>query len=170
MRDKALSNGMKLAVILLCLMVIAFLYNEWTIRAATSASSTPGSIDDPLVTKSYVDQLLAGGAVGGGAGAATGIKTEVVIIQPGEVLLAKAGAQVVLRAGKGVAYSSDGNGISDVTDGKDILSGQPVANNHLLIFPRDGRGVMPDPKANAPLTVLVMGSYEIAAAPKSNGS
>jgi len=133
-------------------------------------SSKPGSIDDPLVTKSYVDQLLAGGGAGGGSGAAAGIKTEVVIINPGEVLLAKAGTQFVLRAGKGVAYSSDANGISDVTDGKDILSGQPVANNHLLIFPRDGRGVMPDPKANAPLTVLVIGSYEIAAAPSSSGS
>lgn len=133
-------------------------------------SAKPGSIDDPLVTKSYVDKLLAQGGAGGEQGAAQGIKTEVVIVNPGEVLLAKAGSQFVLRAGKGVAYSPDANGISDVTDGKDILSGQPVANNHLLIFPRDGRGVMPDPKANARLTVLVIGGYEIAAAPSSNGS
>ena len=135
-------------------------------------SAKPGSIDDPLVTKSYVDSLLAGGgaAIGGSRAPAAGIKTEVVTVNPGELLLAKAGAQFVPRAGKGVAYSSDANGISDVTDGKDILSGQPVTNNHLLIFPRDGRGVMPDPNANGPLTVLVMGEYEIAAAPKSSGS
>jgi len=128
------------------------------------------SIDDPLVTKSYVDNLLAQGGNGGGQGAAQGIKTEVVTVNPGEVLIAKAGAQFVLRAGKGVAYSSDANGISDVTDGKDIKSGEPVANNHLLIFPRDGRGVMPDPQAKAALTVLVIGGYEIAAAPSSSGS
>ena len=127
-------------------------------------SAKPGSIDDPLVTKSYVDKLLAEGGNGGGQGTATGIKTEVVVINPGEVLLAKPGAQFVLRAGKGVAYSADANGISDVTDGKDIKSGQPVANNHLLIFPREGRGVMPDPKSNTKLTVLVIGGYEIAAA------
>jgi hypothetical protein len=132
-------------------------------------SAKPGSIDDPLVTKSYVDKLLAQGGAGG-QGAAQGIRTEIVTVNPGEVLLAKAGAQFVLRAGKGVAYSPDANGISDVTDGKDIMSGQPVANNHLLIFPRDGRGVTPDPKANAPLTVLVIGGYEIAAAPSSSGS
>lgn len=133
-------------------------------------SSKPGTIDDPLVTKSYVDKLLAEGGGGGGQGTAIGIKTEVVTVNPGEVLLAKAGAQFVLRAGKGVAYSSDANGISDVTDGKDIKSGQPVKNNHLLIFPRDGRGVMPDPKTGRSLTVLVMGGYEIAAAPSAGGS
>mgnify|MGYP001188944871 FL=1 len=135
-------------------------------------SAKPGSIDDPLVTKSYVDSLLAGGGVqtGGGRGAASGIEAKVVVVNPGSVLMAKSGAMIIPRAGKGVAYSSDANGISDVTDGKDILSGQPVTNNHLLIFPRDGRGVMPDPNANGPLTVLVMGEYEIAAAPKSSGS
>ena len=135
-------------------------------------SAKPGSIDDPLVTKSYVDNLLAGGGVPitGGQSAAAGIKTEVVTVNPGSVLLVKAGAMIVPRAGKGVVYSTDANGISDVTDGKDILSGQPVENNHLLISPRDGRGVMPDPKAGSRLTVLVMGEYEIAAAPSSNGS
>lgn len=137
-------------------------------RADTKADSVkPGSIDDPVVTKSYVDRLLAGGGAGG-QGTAQGIQTEVVIIKPGEVLLAKAGAQFVVRAGRAVAYSSDENGISDVTDGKDIKSGQPVANNHLLIFPRDGRGVMPDPNSAA-LTVLVMGGYEITAAPRTEG-
>jgi hypothetical protein len=154
-----------LSIVMVAAAVMIYAHSD-----SRADSSKPGSIDDPLVTKSYVDQLLAGGGAGGGSGAAAGIKTEVVIINPGEVLLAKAGTQFVLRAGKGVAYSSDANGISDVTDGKDILSGQPVANNHLLIFPRDGRGVMPDPKANAPLTVLVMGNYEIAAAPSSSGS
>ena len=134
-------------------------------------SAKPGSIDDPLVTKSYVDQLLAErGISGGGQTAPAGVKTEVVVVDPGKVLLAKQGAQFVLRAGKGVAYSPDANGISDVTDGKDILNGKPVANNHLLIFPREGRGVMPDPKTDSRLTVLVIGGYEIAAAPKAGGS
>jgi hypothetical protein len=159
-----------LSKILGLILVMGIAFWLGTTFNSQADSAKPGSVDDPLVTKSYVDKLLAQGGAGGGQGAAAGIQTEVVILNPGEVLLAKAGAQFVLRAGKGVAYSSDANGISDVTDGKDILSGQPVANNHLLIFPRDGRGVMPDPKANAPLTVLVMGSYEIAAAPKSNGS
>ncbi|OUM94957.1 MAG: hypothetical protein A9Z00_11955 [Thermobacillus sp. ZCTH02-B1] len=132
-------------------------------------SHVPGSIDDPLVTKSYVDSLLAGGGTGGQGGAA-GVRTEVVTVNPGEVLLGKQGAQFVVRAGKGVAYSADPNGISDVTDGKDIQNGEPVANNHLLIFPREGRGVMPDPKSNTRLTVFVIGGYEIATAPSTGGS
>jgi len=155
------------ALLILLTTTAVMIYTHSDSRAD---SAKPGSIDDPLVTKSYVDKLLAGGSTGGGQGTTQGIETTVVSVNPGEVLLAKAGAQFVLRAGKGVAYSSDANGISDVTDGKDIKSGQPVANNHLLIFPRDGRGVMPAPQAKAALTVLVIGGYEITAAPSSSGS
>ena len=89
------------------------------------------------------------------------VKSEVVVVKPGEILMAEAGAQFVLRAGKGLAYSSDANGISDVTAGQDIKSGQPAPNNHLLMFPRAGRGVTPDPERKADLTVLVIGGYEL---------
>jgi len=147
-------------------IVLAFAGTMIYARSDSRAdSTTPGSVEDPLVTKSYVDSLLAGRGTGGGQGTAQGVGTEVVTVNPGEVLLGKAGSQFVLRAGKGIAYSPDANGISDVTDGKDIKNGEPVANNHLLIFPREGRGVMPDPKAGARLTVLVIGGYVIANAP-----
>ncbi|EXX86807.1 hypothetical protein BG52_05745 [Paenibacillus darwinianus] len=143
-----------------------------------AVSDTPGSVDDPVVTKSYVDKLLGSG---GGSGDSArkelqammdafkkemeankaGTSSEVVIVKPGQTLMASAGAQFVLRAGKGVAYSSDVNGISNVTAGTDIKSGNAVPNNHLIIFPREGRGVMPDPDQTGPLTVLVLGGYEL---------
>ena len=150
----------------------------WLSNTALWAESdaTPGSIDDPVVTKSYVDKLVGGGRSDSAqkelqammdafkkeleAGKA-GTSSEVVIVKPGQTLMAAAGAQFVLRAGKGVAYSSDVNGISNVTAGTDIKSGQAVPNNHLIIFPREGRGVMPDPNQTGPLTVLVLGGYEL---------
>lgn len=131
---------------------------------------TPGSVDDPVVTKSYVDEAIAklgGGtaptpAPGGGTGTGTdALALDVVELLSGEKLMVKAGGEVIVRVGKAVAYSSDTNGIADVTGGKDLKLGTTVPNNHLIWFPRDGRGVMPDPTGAAGITLIVRGEYEI---------
>ena len=158
--------------------------------AADSISATvttvPGTAEDPVVTKSYVDQRLAelgsgtggstggttapgnggnagtggntgntgggtsgsgaGGSAGSGSGAAggnsnppggtdttaDGVSIKIINVPVGKTLIAGDGAEVVVRAGKALAYSSDSNGISDVTDGIDIKSGASVPNNHLI--------------------------------------
>jgi len=146
---------------------------------------TPGSVDDPVVTKSYVDQKIAaitgtnpGSGTNTGNGTNTGsggTKTEdkpadqvddnnainIVTVPVGKTIIAKDGAQMVVRAGKAVAYSPDSNGIADVTDGTDIKSGSRVLNNHLILFPRGGRGILPEAGQKYSLTVMVMGGYEI---------
>jgi len=138
---------------------------------ATVSGSQPGSVDDPVVTKSYVDEqvqklVAAELTKPGGAGKdveknAESGELKVVTIKSGEKLIAKPGTEFIVRAGKAVVYSPDANGISDLTDGKDISNEQAVVNNHLLLFPRDGRGVMPDAKQKNGLTVMVRGGYEI---------
>lgn len=130
-----------------------------------TSSVTPGTVNDPVVTKSYVDQQLAaltGGSTGGGTGTGTpsaSVTLEVVTVPTDRILMVNAGSEVVIRAGKAVAYSSDSNGISDVTAGIDIKSGSAVPSNHLIWFPRDGRGIQAAPSATTSLTVLVKGSY-----------
>ncbi|WP_168123982.1 hypothetical protein [Paenibacillus sp. HB172176] len=149
---------------------------------------TPGTIEDPVVTKSYVDEQIAkltGGASGSGGGTNTGSGSngtgsntgtngsgtggssegmaplEVVELGIGQTLMAAAGTEVVVRVGMAIAYSSDTNGISDVTEGVDIKSGSEVPKEHLIWFPRDGRGIKANPEEIAPLTLLVRGSYTI---------
>lgn len=160
---------------------------------ATVSGSTPGSVDDPVVTKSYVDQQIQkalGGnisvpaATQGSAGstststsnaantanhakdtntstsADTGTALKVVTVKAEQKLIAHGGTELVVRVGKAVVVT-EGDGISDLTDGKDISNGQAVQNNHLLLVPRDGRGISPDPAQANGLTVLVRGGYEI---------
>jgi hypothetical protein len=133
-----------------------------------NSTATPGSVEDPVVTKSYVDQQIA--KLGGGSGGNTGntggsgsaqVSLEVVTVPADKKLIVPAGTEVVVRSGKAVAYSNDPSGISDVTDGVDILNGKPVPTNHLLWFPRDGRGIMPAPGATGSLIVAVKGSYSL---------
>lgn len=147
--------------------------------AANSSSVSPGTIEDPVVTKSYVDEQIAklagGGSVGNGSdgnnsgsnGGQSGseggqaVKLEVVELSVGKTLMAAAGTEVVVRVGKAVAYSSDTNGISDLTGGTDIKSGNDVPTNHLIWFPRDGRGIKGHADEKYPLTLIVKGPYTI---------
>ncbi|MDQ6420914.1 hypothetical protein RB620_15915 [Paenibacillus sp. LHD-117] len=148
---------------------------------ANSNAVTPGTIEDPIVTKSYVDEQIAkllnggtgdngsGGNNGGtgseggqnGSGSGSAVKLEVVELPMGKTLMAKAGTEVVVRVGMAIAYSSDTNGISDLTGGVDIKSGKDVPTNHLIWFPRDGRGIKGHPDEIIPLTLIVKGPYVI---------
>ncbi len=139
------------------------------------SAKTPGSADDPVVTKSYVDakvvalvkaeldKLAGSGAIGGGSGSGgdQAASLEVVKIPIGQTMMVKAGGEVVVRTGTAVAVSSDANGLSDVTAGADIEPGKPVAANHLILFPRDGRGIAHAPGSKTDMIVLVRGGYEL---------
>lgn len=144
------------------ILVGVTLNNHFTVG---SSATTPGSVSDPVVTKSYVDEQIrkiAGGASsGGGGGQAASQALEVVSVSSGKTLMLPAGSEAVIRAGKGIAYSSDANGLSDLTAGADISPGKPVPSNHLIWFPRDGRGIVADPNVSSSLTVLVKGPYYI---------
>ncbi|WP_312151115.1 hypothetical protein [Paenibacillus odorifer] len=144
--------------------------------------SQPGTTDDPVVTKSYVDQqiqkALSGGTVTTPVASATpapsattapvatpgqNSNTESVIVdvKPGQTLIASAGAEFIVRAGKAVIVSQDANGVADLTDGKDLTNGLAAPSNHLLSFPRDGRGIAVQEGQTLGLVVMVRGGYTL---------
>src|SRR5690606_37375616 len=116
-----------------------------TSNAETSFNSNqPGSVNDPIVTKSYVDELVkaevakqignanigsAGGSTGtggtGNVGSGQGQASLTnVRIAGGETLMAGAGTEFVIRTnGRTTIVSTDGNGVPDLTDGKDLPHG-----------------------------------------------
>ena len=115
----------------------------------------PGSADDPVVTKSYVDQAIKSVTGGSSSGGMTQVIN--VSLTAGQQLIANASTEFIVRAGNTKAYSKDGSGIPDLTDGKDLANGVAVPKNHLLLFPRDGRGVT----ALTSSIVMVRGSYTV---------
>lgn len=144
-------------------------------------SAQAGDSGDPLVTKSYVDQLVKqeiaklnggsnssssssnnSGSTGGTTSESTASdKMEIVTIKPGQQLIAKGGTEFVIRAGKAVIYSADGSGVSDLTDGADLMDGAAAPSNHLLQFPRDGRGITAVDATKNSVIVMVRGDYSI---------
>lgn len=167
---------------------VGAVYNDTAIGAGTSQ---PGTADDPVVTKSYVDQQIQK-ALGGGASTSPGASTgnngstgtgstggsstdpglpplasgaadavEIVTVKPGQQLLGKSGAEFIVRSGKAVVVSEGTNGVADLTDGVDLTNGQAAPTNHLLSFPRDGRGITVLDGNKYSLTVMVRGGYTL---------
>lgn len=125
------------AVLSLCLLTL------FVFQGAFAGESVPGSEEDPLVSRSYVDKRL---------------NFEVLNVQEGETLFCSAGTEVILRSGQASAVDSPNGGLADVTSGQDIRQGEGVTANHLIIVPRDdGRGLF----ALTDIIVMIRGSYSL---------
>lgn len=110
---------------------------------ASSNMPLPGSEEDPLVTRAYVDSKF---------------KMTVVELTPGNVLRGYAGTEIILRAGNAIVIDSELGGLCDSTQGVDLRGDNEVPRNHLLIVPRDdGRGI----RAKSQIVVMVRGKFDI---------
>ncbi|MDF2958983.1 MAG: hypothetical protein K0S39_718 [Paenibacillus sp.] len=174
----------------------------WAATIATAGADQgsigvqPGTVDDPVITKSYLEQNikqyiseasstqsiteekvkelitteLSKNQTGTSPSSPntqsevnsnniSGTSLTVLKLEPGQSLFGGPGTELIVRTGKVLVTSSDENGIPDVTSGKDIAAGSTVELNHLLIIPRDGRGIKSDPKLKQDIFVMVRGSY-----------
>jgi hypothetical protein len=128
------------------------------------SGSTPGSADDPIVTKSYVDAKIASLGSGGGTGGSTapvpGVDTfKVIQLKTGQTLKGGEGTEIIVRSGSVSAIASSSGGLSDVTVGTDLAQGAEVPANHLILVPRnDGRGIKA--VAHDPY-IMVRGTYTL---------
>lgn len=141
--------------------------------------AAPGDSNDPIVVLSYLnDRLedliekysledieeikeqinnLGGSAETPGNGNAS-LALDVVEIKTGEKIICGAGTEIILRGGEAKIIGSELGGLTNVTLGKDFVTGMEVVPNNLLIVPRDdGRGVYTDSYA----IFMVRGSYEV---------
>ena len=84
-----------------------------------------------------------------------------VALKPGKILIADAGTEFIVRSGNAVIYTEVASGVADLTDGKDLLNGETAPKNHLLSFPREGRGIQVKEGQTSNLIVMVRGGYTI---------
>jgi len=112
---------------------------------ASANYGDPGSSSDPLVTRSYVDNLVQkkfeeyASTVQPGGGS---LKWQVKTLQEGETFIGTAGTEFILRGGAAVIVDPTGSGIPDITSGSNYTAGKQIPSNHLFTLPRsDGRGI-----------------------------
>ena len=134
---------------------------------AVTAFGAAGTQDDPLVSKSYVDdkinqvlEIVNGGSVSadGNIAPAAGSSYQPVYVSVGQVIVGGEGTELILRSGKGNIYIEGVDGLVDTTTGKNLTTGDAATANHLMIVPRDdGRGV----KVTEAAWFLVKGDYTL---------
>ncbi len=85
----------------------------------------------------------------------------VLKMEKGQKLILGAGAEFIIRAGSGTAIAGvNGDGLADITAGKDLRAGAEIEKQHLLVASvNDGRGVLITSENSSYL--LVKGSYKI---------
>jgi len=114
-----------------------------SLMVAFGDTSIPGSPDDPVVTKSYVDSKLA---------------YAVLHLQQGQRLIGGEGTEIIVRSGEVTAIDNGKDGISDITGGSDLKSGVICKANHLILVPRsDGRGIT----AASEAYIMIRGTYTL---------
>lgn len=114
---------------------------------AGSYAAQPGTQEDPLITKSYVESVLY-----------PQMKFKVVEVPQGKSVICSAGTEMILRMGTCSVIGTQKGGVSDVTMGYDLSNGTNVQGNHLLIVPLDdGRGV----RTSTNCLIMIKGSYAI---------
>ena len=82
---------------------------------------------------------------------------EVIEVMLGSKVVAKSPCDIMLRSGTAVAISQyDSQGLSDYTAGAEVMNGDSITINHMMLIPRgDGRGT----SANA--FIMIRGEYAI---------
>ena len=137
------------------IIVVSVLLVVFGIVAVYAVGTNPGSRQDPVVTKSHVDNQI-NYIKNLNAGATT---YQVVQVAKGKMLRGAAGTELVLRSGEAVIVDGTGvNGVSDLTSGITLLNANRIITNHQLLIPRaDGRGL----KAMTDVYVMVRGAYQI---------
>ena len=130
--------------------------------------ANPGSESDPLVSQSYIEQVLVPQLeeyvqkeiekIENSSTSSSAETFEIVELDKGDKLICENGTELILRMGTAKISATEKGGIADATYGADLPDGMEMPSNHLLIVPvNDGRGI----KATSDVFVMVKGGYKI---------
>ena len=173
------------AIVFCMVIIITFVIAELSNAANTPA---PGSNDDPLVTKSYVDGQISSlkssinkansqisslemqiasltqentnlkTQIATLAAKKTNMQSKYQAVKAGKTILLQEGGIVVLYTGTATSVGVAGSNLSDLTTGNVIKVNQSIAKRHLIL------SAVTDPrgiKAKTDIFVLISGNYKI---------
>ena len=123
-------------------------------------AADPGSNEDPLVTLSYINDVLMPQIKSyvDSKTTTSGDGFKIVNLNAGQTVIAQASTEMILRMGNAQIVATAKGGVADVTQGIDLQNGAVMPANHLLIVPLDdGRGA----QMLSDGIIMIKGSYTI---------
>ena len=133
------------SIISIVLLIILTFYGGTKVGAA---QNTPGSVYDPLITQSYLEQRLKELEI-----ERTGFQK--VTLAKNKILSLEAGSQIIVLTGTASAYGK--KGLVDITEGIALEKELSVMKYHLCLAPETGSGL----QVTTSCTVYVTGNYTI---------
>lgn len=135
---------MKNKKMLITLLLIAIMvFGAGYVVGAVTAE--PGSNEDPLITKSYLDTRIEE------FNKETGYQK--ITVSKGRSLVCAAGTQVIMTSGTAKANAV----LLDTTVGKKTSKSKKLAKNHTLLVTKDATAI----KASGSSVVYVLGNYTL---------
>ncbi len=144
LKDKILKNKKFIILAISGVMIFAA---GMIVGAQTNAE--PGSVNDPLITKSYLDMRLENVD---GTGSTASYKK--VTLAKGKILVGHEGTEIMLYQGNASAYST-ADGIVNVTKAEVATNGTTLGKYCIYLTPDAESGI----KAESDITIFVKGSY-----------
>ncbi|HEY3999600.1 MAG TPA: hypothetical protein VGO93_12080 [Candidatus Xenobia bacterium] len=87
-------------------------------------AAEPGSPQDPLISRSYLESLYA---------------WQYTNLAEGQTISLDVGSTVVIRKGQAVVVGNEKEGLIDLTAGKELLDGEVIPPLHLILSPASDR-------------------------------
>lgn len=163
------------------IIISTFFLAASTVIALFTAVNATDTSNDPLVTMSYIEEVLApriknelttyiqnnfqgqGGSVTSDDGTVIPVNTGYTVIhmKKGQVLYALESTEIILRSGKAIALSPFmDQGICDMTSGSELYNKDELPRYHYCLIPRgdDGRGIV---AISDEIYIMVRGEFEI---------
>ena len=134
------------------------------IAGTAYAAYNYGSQDDPLVTKSYLDEVLTPELMAemearlDAAGSDAGAAFKVVTLSRGQTVACQAGCELMLRVGTAAASGADSPVLVDTTSGSTLENGGALVKNHLYMATIEGNGFTATADT---VKLLISGTYTI---------
>lgn len=151
-------------VIMSAVIILVFRAGVVTGSQNGTGYGTPGSVNDPLITKSYLEERLAALGIGqgnGGLGSQGGDGYQGGMIKltlsKGDIVLGDEGTTFVLVEGSASTYSDS---VINITQGEVMKDGMTVSKYNTFLTTAKDAGVLAESRA----VVYVAGSYETVSA------
>ena len=146
-----MSKVKKVAIILVILLIGSLGIFKAGMMVGAANEAKPGSVNDPLITKSYLESYIASLGLSGSSSSAGYSK---VVLQKGSTLIGSEGTEIVLYSGSANAYVK-GEQLVNVTIGEAYEDGMTLGKFCVYLCPDKSSGIV----AMSDVVVYVKGNY-----------
>lgn len=147
-----MTRARKIVIVSVILIICAGAVFKAGMIAGAANNAEPGSVNDPLITKSYLDSYIQNLGLSSGTGVSDGYTK--VILSKGSTLVGREGTEILLYSGSANAYVK-GEKIVNVTKGEVYEDGMTLGKYCVYMCPDSNSGIT----AISDVVVYVKGKY-----------